>query len=121
MIWILAAILLLLAGLWLKLSLLVFAMYVLLGTLMLSRFFTRAWVEKILATPCGVEALEIGETAEMMVKIQNQGRLAIPWLLMEDSLPRDALTQVPQHLKAEGSRLALERLRPGTPSICTTR
>ena len=51
MIWILAAILLLLAGLWLKLSLLVFAMYVLLGTLMLSRFFTRAWVEKILATP----------------------------------------------------------------------
>jgi uncharacterized protein (DUF58 family) len=114
MIWILAAILLLLAGLWLKLSLLVFAMYVLLGTLMLSRFFTRAWVEKILATrSCGVEALEIGQTAEMMVKIENQGRLGIPWLLMEDSLPRDALTQVPQHLKAEGSRLALERLQPG--------
>ena len=112
--WILGAILLLLAGLWLKLSLLVFAMYVLLGALMLSRFFTRAWVENVFATRfCAQQALEIGQAADMTVMIENQGRLGIAWLLLEDSLPRDALVQVPQHLKAEGSRLALARLQPG--------
>jgi len=112
--WILAAILLLLAGLWLKLSLLVFAMYVLLGSLMLSRFFTRAWMENVFATRfCAQDALEIGQAADMTVEIENHGRLAIPWLLVEDSLARDALLQVPQRIKAEGARLVLVRLQPG--------
>jgi uncharacterized protein (DUF58 family) len=112
--WIAGAMLLLLAGLLLKLSLLVFAMYVLLGALMFSRFFTRAWTDHVSAERfCAQEALEIGQAADMTVRITNQGRLAIPWLLVEDSLPRDALIQVPHRLQAGGSRLALERLRPG--------
>ena len=45
--WILGTTALLLAGLFLKLSLLVYALYVLLGILLLSRFFTRIWTEKI--------------------------------------------------------------------------
>jgi uncharacterized protein (DUF58 family) len=112
--WILGALLLLLAGLLLKLSLLVFGMYVLLGALLLSRFFTRAWTENIVASrSCSQNVLEIGDAAEMTVAIENQGRLAIPWLLLEDSLPRDFLIQVPPRLKAEGYRLALARLHAG--------
>jgi uncharacterized protein (DUF58 family) len=112
--WIVGAIALLLAGLLLKLSLLVFAMYVLLGTLMLSRFFTRAWTKNMFATRfCVQEALEIGQAADMTVEVENKGRLAIPWLLVEDSLPRDALVQVPRRIQAEGARLALVRLQPG--------
>ena len=45
--WIFGAIALLALGLWLQLSLLVYAMYVLLGVLLINRFFTRAWVGAI--------------------------------------------------------------------------
>ena len=48
--WILGTLALLTMGLVFKLSLLVYAMYVLLGILLLSRFFTRTWTEKIVAT-----------------------------------------------------------------------
>jgi uncharacterized protein (DUF58 family) len=34
-------------------------------------------------------------------------------LLLEDSIPREALTQMPHRLKAEGARVMLKRLRPG--------
>jgi uncharacterized protein (DUF58 family) len=112
--WILAAIVLLVAGLALKLSLLVYAMYVLLASLMLSRFFTRAWTENLQATRLRPEdVLEIGNSVEMRVAVENKGRLVIPWVLLEDSLPRDILTQVPLRLKAEGFRLALVRLKGG--------
>jgi Protein of unknown function DUF58 len=115
--WILAAIVLLVAGLVLKLSLLVFAMYVLLAALLLSRFFTRAWTENLEATRLRPEdVLEIGDSVEMRVAIQNKGRLVIPWVLLEDSLPRNYLVQTPPRMKAEGFRLALTRL-PGGASV----
>lgn len=112
--WILGTLALLLVGLLLKLSLLVYAMYVLLGVLLLSRFFTRSWTENIEANRfCSREILEIGESVEMEVQVENTGRLAIPWLIIEDSLPRDALVQMPRRIKAEGARLSLTRLAPG--------
>jgi uncharacterized protein (DUF58 family) len=113
--WILAVLLLLLAGLCFKLSLLVFAMYVLLATLMLSRFFTRAWAASVVATRfCAQQAAEIGGYADMTVEIETTGHLTIPWVLLDDSLPHDALAQAPYHIKAEGTRVALARLRPGS-------
>ena len=48
--WILGTLALLTMGLVFKLGLLVYAMYVLLGVLLLSRFFTRTWTEKIVAS-----------------------------------------------------------------------
>jgi uncharacterized protein (DUF58 family) len=112
--WILGTLGLLVLGLILKLSLLVYAMYVLLGILGLSRFFSRAWIGQLAASRlCGQDVLEIGETAAMEVEVKNLGRLSIPWLIIEDSLSRDALVQIPRHLKAEGPRLTLTRLAPG--------
>ena len=112
--WILGTLALLLLGLLLKLSLLVYAMYVLLGVLLLSRFFTRAWIEKLDASRhCDGEILEIGESVELEVEVRNRGHLAVPWLIIEDSLPREALVGMPQRIKAAGPRLALRRLAPG--------
>ena len=112
--WILGTLALLLVGLFLKLSLLIFAMYVLLGILLLSRFFTRTWTEKIVASRhCTGEFFEIGESTEVSVEVANQGPLTIPWLIIEDSLPHDALTQMPHRIKVEGGRLQLTRLAPG--------
>jgi uncharacterized protein (DUF58 family) len=110
--WILGTLALLAIGLILKLSLLVYAMYVLLGVLLLTRFFTRTWTGKITATrQCDGEIFEIGQSLEVTVEIENQGPLTIPWVLLEDSLPRDALAHA--RIKVEGGRLRLARLKRG--------
>jgi uncharacterized protein (DUF58 family) len=110
--WILGTLALLAVGLVLKLSLLVYAMYVLLGVLLLTRFFTRTWTEKITASrQVTGEIFEMGETCEVAVEIENQGPLAIPWLILEDSLPSEALMS--QRIKVEGGRLMLARLARG--------
>jgi len=112
--WILGTIALLLIGLALKLGLLVYAMYVLLGILLLSRFFTRTWTEKIVANrQCTGDVFEIGEHIEVTVEIENKGPLSIPWLIIEDSLPREVLVQRPRRIQVDGGRLTLTRLSPG--------
>ena len=120
--WIAGTIALLAVGLFFQLSLLIYAMYVLLGALLLSRVFTRVWTSGIEARRFSADqALEIGASMEVKVAARNTGRLAIPWLLLEDSLPREALTQSPHHIKAEGARLAVARLEPGETKVFTYR
>src|ERR1022692_4476293 len=97
--WIFATLGLLVLGVILKLSLLIYAMYVLLGVLLLSRFFTRVWTEQIDARRfCDEEVLEIGGSAESKVAVQNTGRFSVPWVILEDSLPHDALVQMPARI-----------------------
>jgi uncharacterized protein (DUF58 family) len=112
--WILGTLALLLLGLVFQLSLLVYAMYVLLGILLLSRFFTRTWTDKLTARrTCAGEVFEIGEGTEVTVEIENTGNLAIPWLIIEDSLPYAAMAERPYRLQVEGGRLDLTSLAPG--------
>jgi uncharacterized protein (DUF58 family) len=112
--WILGTLALLLLGLVLQLSLLVYAMYVLLGILWVSRYFTRVWANSLVARRiCEGEVFEIGESTNVTVEIENTGRLAIPWLIIEDSLPYEALAQRPFRIEVEGGRLDLTRLGPG--------
>jgi uncharacterized protein (DUF58 family) len=97
-------------------------MYVLLSVLLLSRVFTRVWTSGIEARRFSADqALEIGESIEVKVAARNAGRLAIPWLLLEDYLPRAALTESPHHIKAEGARLAVARLAPGETKMFSYR
>jgi len=116
--WILGTIALLALGLALQLNLLVYAMYVLLGVLLLSRFFTRSWVDSIDARRFGGDdVFEIGASVDIKVAVQNTGGLTIPWLLLEDALSREALTQMPPRIKAQGGRLALTRLLRGETHV----
>lgn len=112
--WIFGTLTLLLIGLLFKLSLLVYAMYVLLGVLLLSRYFANAWVEKLFAKRiCNQSVVEIGETAEVEVGVQNQGSLGVTWLLLEESLGRAGLSEFPRRLKVDGERIKLIRLKAG--------
>src|SRR6185312_9796645 len=116
--WILGTIALLIVGLVLQLSLLVYAMYVLLGILLLSRFFTRAWTEKILVTrQVEGDVFEIGESVEVTVEVENGGALTVPWLIIEDSLPREAMTQLPHRIRVEGDRFDLTSLKRGESTV----
>jgi uncharacterized protein (DUF58 family) len=116
--WIFGTLALLALGLALQLNLLVYAMYVLLGVLAINRFFTRAWVGAIDARRFGGDdVFEIGESVDIKVAVQNTGKLSVPWLLLEDALSREALTQLPPRIKAKGARLALTRLVPGQTHV----
>jgi uncharacterized protein (DUF58 family) len=112
--WILGTLAILILGLILKLSFLVYAMYVLLGILLLSRFFTRAWTEKLeVGRQASGEIFEIGESINIVVQVQNRGSLTVPWLIIEDSLAFASMTGQAQRIKVEGARLQLVRLKPG--------
>src|SRR5262249_22372633 len=86
--WFLGALLLLLAALLLESGLLAYAMYVLLGLLLVSRLLARSWIANLTATrQCNQVIAEVGETVAVNVTVQNTGLLPLPWLLLEH-MPR---------------------------------
>jgi uncharacterized protein (DUF58 family) len=104
--WLLGAIVLLLAGIAFQLGLLVYATYVLLGTLLVSRYLARQWIDNLSAKrECSKLTAEIGEKVAVVVTIRNGGSIPIPWLLVEDALPRSALMQRPPRLSLDGRRV----------------
>lgn len=112
--WFLAAILLLVAALIFGLELLAYAMYALLAVMVVSRFLSQSWVGGLEAErECNTLAAEIGDTVAVLVKVRNRGRLPIPWVLMEDLLPRRALNAKPPDLELEGENTKLAMIRPG--------
>jgi uncharacterized repeat protein (TIGR01451 family) len=112
--WLVGAILLLLLALIFDFGLLAYAMYVLLGILLVSRYLTRSWAESLSAQrECNRLAANIGETVAVVVSVKNSGRLPVPWVLLEDLLPRQALIHDPPNLRVEGRRVRLSMLRPG--------
>jgi len=106
--WLLGAIFLLIIGIVFQLGLLVYSMYALLGVILLSRWLARHWIENVAAhRENNRHTVEIGERVAVIVDLSNSSGIPIPWLLVEDSLPRDALSCKPPKLKVDGRRVAL--------------
>src|SRR5207302_999566 len=130
--WYLAVILILLAALLLDAGLLAYSMYVLLGLLLLTRFLARSWINHLSASractpprPASAEeddkdekdrhnlTAEIGDRVKVRVTVTNGGRLPVPWVLLEDLLPQDALDRRFPKLKVKGKRLRIVMLAAG--------
>ena len=112
--WLLGAIVLLAAGIVFQLGLLVYAMYVLLGVLLVSRFLAREWIENITAErECSGLTAQVGEKVAVAVTIKNAGKLPIPWLIVEDSVPKEALLQRPPRISLDGRRMNIMQLASG--------
>ncbi len=106
--WFFGATLLLAIALVFHLGLLAYAMYALLGVMLLSRFLARTWAEHLTATrECNRLSANIGEIVAVVISIENRGDLPIAWLLVEDLLPRHALVYDPPSLRVQGRRLQL--------------
>src|SRR5687767_5093054 len=113
--WYVGAGLLLLAAYIMDSGLLAYAMYVLLGVMLLSRWLARAWIGNLTATrECRKLTAEVGDKVNVRVKVRNSGFLPVPWVLLEDLLPRLALKQRPPRLKVRGKRLQLHMLGSGS-------
>ena len=106
--WFLGATALLVVALVFDLGLLAYAMYALLGVMLVSRFLARAWSDNLSATrECNRLEANIGESVAVVVHIENSGALPIAWVLAEDMLPRHALVFDPPSLRTSGRRLQL--------------
>jgi len=107
------AILLLLASLALGFGLLAYALYSLLGVILLGRLLADRWSSALVARrEVSHRQVELGDTVAVVVTIENRYWLPIPWLLLEDLLPRQALIHDPPNLQVTGRRLQLASLRP---------
>jgi uncharacterized protein (DUF58 family) len=112
--WYIGCGLLLVAALLLDSGLLAYSMYVLLGVLVVSRLLARSWVGNVKAERhCEITTAEVGDLVPVRVVIRNEGKLPVPWLLMEDVVTRQALEQRPPRLKVKGKRIHVAMLRPG--------
>jgi uncharacterized protein (DUF58 family) len=111
--WLVAAVLILLVALILDLGLLAYAMYALLGLLLLSRYVTRIWADSLVAKrECNRLTADVGDTVAVIVDISNKGALPVAWCLAEDLLPRRALIHEPPNLRVAGRRVQLSMLPP---------
>jgi uncharacterized protein (DUF58 family) len=112
--WIAAIAVLLLVGLVFHLSLLVYSMYVLGGVLLLGRFLARTWTENLAAHRTAVsEVCEIGDSIEVKVELENRGRLSVPWVVVEDSVPDRGMHKIRPRVHVDGPWVALTRLAAG--------
>jgi uncharacterized protein (DUF58 family) len=112
--WLLGATFLLIIGIVFQLGLLVYAMYVLLGVMLLSRYLAREWITGIAADrECSRLTAEIGDKVGVIVNVRNSGKLPIPWLLLEDAVPKKALAQRPPRISLDGRRMNIMQLSAG--------
>jgi len=113
--WLVGAIFLLLVAILLDFGLLAYAMYALLGVMVLSRWLADRWSADLSASrETNRDRVEIGDRVAVVVKLENQGWLPIPWLLLEDLLPRKAMIHNPPNLQVIGRRLQLLSFRGQT-------
>lgn len=119
--WFAGAVLLLIVAVYFQLGLLAYAMYVLLGVLLVSRFLARSWTEQVTADrQCPVHEAEIGEKIRVTVTLRNEGLLPVPWLIAEDLLPRHTLKAPHPRLRiTDGNRLRAAFLRSRNKSRLT--
>ncbi|HEX4145007.1 MAG TPA: DUF58 domain-containing protein [Pirellulales bacterium] len=110
--WLFWATLLLIVSLLLGFGLLAYAMYALLGVLLVSRLLTWLWIHNLSAErECNRQIAQVGDTVAVVIQVKNTGLLPIAWVLLEDVLPTRALIFEPPNLRLQGRREQLISLR----------
>jgi uncharacterized repeat protein (TIGR01451 family) len=111
--WFLAVLVILLIALILDSGLLAYSMYVLLALLLFTRFLSRSWIGHLSATrTCNKSTAEIGDKVSVTVTVHNSSSLPVPWVLLEDLLPRYSLDKRLPRLKVKGKRMHICMVRP---------
>lgn len=110
--WYAGAALLLLMAVVFDLGLLAYAMYAVLGVMIVSRLLARHWSEKVEAVrETNRQEVDVGARVAIVITLRNTGPLPIAWLLVEDLLPRRSLIFNPPNLRVHGHRLELFMLK----------
>jgi uncharacterized protein (DUF58 family) len=100
--------LLLLIGLITGAGMLVYAAYVVLALVWISHFCSQRWTSGLSATRTIERGeIEIGESIGVQLRLENRDSLPIPWLLIDDVLPKPAIFGPPPALKLDGNNVRL--------------
>lgn len=111
--WYVGAVALLTVAVVFGLGLLAYAMYALLGVLLLSRFLARTWAESLAAERrCTRYSVSIGEKVAVVLTVRNRGVLPVVWVLLEDLLSREAVAPPAPRLEILGNRYQMAMLAP---------
>ena len=109
--WLIAVAVILAAALVIESGLLAYAMYVLLGVMLLGRLMARDWIGRITATRrVDATEAEVGDEVPVVVTVRNNGAVPVPWMLLEDMLPPSALRQKPPRITLDGKRFRIGTL-----------
>jgi uncharacterized protein (DUF58 family) len=110
--WLIGAVVLLIVAIAFDLGLLAYSMYALIGVILVSRLMVNVWSGNLTAKrELSREKLKIGDSTAVVIVLENRSWLPIPWMLIEDLLPRRALIHDPPNLKITGRRLQLAAFR----------
>lgn len=112
--------LLLLIGLLLGASMLVYSAYVLAAVLWISSYLSQRWTEALSAErQLSTTELEIGGEVQVMLWLKNSDSLQIAWVLIDDVLPKSALEGPPPALALGGFNVCIRSVKANsrTPSI----
>ncbi len=111
--WFLGVLLLLLAALVLESGLLAYAMYVLLGLLLVSRLMTTTWIHSLQVTrECDVDEMEAGDTVWVTLTIKNRSSFPVMWVLLEDMLPSRTRANMRKRIRIKRKRLKMAMILP---------
>ena len=109
--WITLILVLLALAIVFRLGLLAYAVYTVTGIVILGRWLARHAADSITAKrECERLTAEIGDRVAVEITVKNTSSLPIPWVLVEDLLPHEALWHNPPALQLRGRRTALFRL-----------
>jgi len=110
--WIIAALAIMGISFLIQSELMVYAMYALLTLIIASRWLTTTWINAISAKrSCSRLEAEIDDIVGVSLEITNAHSIPIPWVLLEDALPPQALIYEPPSLDLQDSRVKLMMLR----------
>ena len=115
--WLALGAFILLLGMLLGASLLLYTAYSVIAVVVVSRLLSKAW--STAPTACrhkGPLETEVGQTIPIQVDLTNSGRILIPWLLAEDLLPRSAVGGPNPSLEIDGDRIQVISLGAGATS-----
>lgn len=104
--WLVLAGLVLLAALVFQAGWLAYILYTVIGVVSVSRLLASTWSEQLrVERRFTDQSAQIGDILDVTVVLRNEGALPIPWVVVEDFLPAEALRQRPPRLSVDGKRI----------------
>jgi len=111
---IVTAILLLLVAMLLNLNLLVYAIYSIVGVLLICRWVTSRWSQDVSATRGKIpQQAEIDDEISVAVDVAHVGTVPISWILIDDMLEKRALAAKVPAMTIKGDHIAIAQMSPG--------
>lgn len=109
--WLIAAIVLLLVSWALSAGLVVYAAAALTMVAVAGRFLASEGLSRISAhRTLSASEVTVGDSVEVDLEIENDGRRSMVWVLLEDLLPEAVLAQRPPRAQVKGKRLRVRSL-----------